>query len=190
MNDKENGNQEDHTVSHKFTCGECGSNNIETTNEKYSFPYGIGDEAVELSCVVPVRNCNNCGAKFLDDVAEDLCHEEICRYKGVMTPSEIKHIRAKCGFSQEQFAQITKLGSATLSRWERGIVIQNEAYDNYLFLIKLPYNLERVRNRTRCSEEAQAYIWQGEEDRFRELKVNQELVEVSRRFKLRPAQEG
>jgi putative zinc finger/helix-turn-helix YgiT family protein len=190
MNDKENGNQEDHTVSHKFTCGECGSNNIETTNEKYSFPYGIGDEAVELSCVVPVRNCNNCGAKFLDDVAEELCHEEICRYKGVMTPSEIKHIRTECGFSQEQFAQITKLGSATLSRWERGIVIQNEAYDNYLFLLKLPYNFNRVRNRYISGVEEQGYVRHGKYDRFRVLKPTPEIEEKRNNFKLRPAVEA
>lgn len=185
MNDNESGNQEEHKVSHQITCGECGSNNIETKNEKYSFPYGIGDEAVELRCDVPVRSCANCGARFMDDVAESICHEAICRYEGVMTPSEIKHIRTECGFSQEQFAQITKLGSATLSRWERGIVIQNEAYDNYLFLLKLPYNLNRVRNRSISGVEDHRYVGHGKDDRFPALEPTRELEEKKKNFRLR-----
>ncbi len=131
-----------------FICPECGSKNINTHLKNHSFKYGIGDDKVKLSTEVPVRICGDCSFSYRDHAAEVLCHDAVCRHLGVMSPSEIKALRKSNKLTQSQFSEITKLGEATLSRWERGIVIQNEAYNNYLYLLKLPLNLERIRNRS------------------------------------------
>jgi len=148
MNDKSNQKKNKSEDSTEFVCGECGGKKIETVQEIYKFPYGVGTDAVELSCKVPVRHCVNCGFNFIDGEAEDLCHEEICKYLGVMAPEEIRNIRESKGLSQAEFCRITKLGEATMSRWERGVLIQNAAYDNYMFLLKLPLNFERILQRS------------------------------------------
>lgn len=185
MNDKEKRNQEDHTVSRKFTCGECGSTEIETTWELYKFPYGIAPSCIELECEVPVRKCEKCKFKFIDSEAERLCHEAVCLHLGVKNPAEIKSIRKSYGLTQDQFCEITKIGIATLSRWERGIVIQNEAYDSYLHLLQLRSNFQRVQIRNRYPDEFQANIGQGEEGRFSALDRTQEIEERKNNFRLR-----
>lgn len=144
-----NGREEKEKSEESLVCSECGSRNITTKEEEYKFEYGVGEEAVELKAIVPLRTCGDCGCSFLDGEAEDLCHEEICRHLGVMSPSQIKALRKLYDLTQAQFSTITRLGEATLSRWERGIIIQNEAYDNYLYLLGFKENIERVRDK--CS---------------------------------------
>lgn len=183
MNDNESGNQEEHKMSHQITCGECGGNEIETTWEQYKFPYGIATSRIELECEVPVRKCEKCEFKFIDSEAERLCHEAVCLHLGVMNPAEIKSVRKSYGLTQEQFCEITKIGIATLSRWERGIVIQNEAYDSYLYLLKLRCNLQRVQIRNGFTDEFQANVGLGEDKRFRALERTREMEERKNNFK-------
>lgn len=135
----------------KFVCGECGSERIRTSREIYNFPYGVGNDTVELSCEVPFRRCSDCGFSFIDGEAEDICHEEVCKHLGVMTPAKIRALRKLHGLTQAKFSEVTKLGEATLSRWERGVVIQNQAYDNYLYLLAFSKNFDRV-----CERDVQA----------------------------------
>jgi putative zinc finger/helix-turn-helix YgiT family protein len=130
------------------SCPSCGHEAIETTQIDHRFPYGEGDQAVELSAMVPLRRCRDCGLEFLDSVAEDRQHEAVCRHLGVMTPVEIREIRQKAGsLSRGEFAKISRLGEATLGRWERGELIQNAANDQLLYLLTFPENLSRLRQR-------------------------------------------
>jgi DNA-binding XRE family transcriptional regulator len=130
-----------------FVCADCGSSNVETFEEDYTFAYGIGEGRVELTTRIPIRKCGNCGFSYRDCIADDICHEAVCRHLGVMTPAKIRALRELHGLTQAQFSEVTKLGEATLSRWERGVVIQNQAYDNYLYLLAFSKNFDRVRER-------------------------------------------
>jgi putative zinc finger/helix-turn-helix YgiT family protein len=167
----------------KDLCPNCGSCNTERVNDNYTFTYGAGDDAVDLSATVPIIKCGDCGQGFLDHIAEDICHEAVCRHLGVMTPSQIKDLRNLYGLTQAQFAEITKLGEATLSRWERGAVVQNEAYDNYLCLLRLPINFERIRNRGR-GEEGEKPKPFTQVAKFREIEATEAIKEKQRNFKL------
>ena len=171
----------------KFVCGECGSERIRTSREIYKFPYGVGNDTVELSCEVPFRKCSDCGFSFLDHVAEDLCHEEVCKHLRVMTPSQVKDLRKMYKLTQAEFAEITKLGPATLSRWERGILIQNEAYDNYLYLLGFKENLQKIQRRKESIGKMETSIEESERPQFRELEVNEEVLQKQGCFKLRRA---
>lgn len=171
-------------VSGKFVCGECGSERIRTSREIYKFPYGVGADTVELSCEVPVRNCADCGFSFIDGEAEDICHEEVCKHLGVIPPSQIKALRELYELTQAQFSEITKLGEATLSRWERGVVIQNQAYDNYLYLLGFKENFQMVRERGESTEPLEQYVGEVGRPQFRELDVDEELLERKSVFKL------
>lgn len=186
MNDKSNQGKSGSGDSGKFVCGECGSKKIETNQEIYKFPYGVGDEAVELSCKVPLRKCIDCGFSFIDGESEDICHEEVCKHLGVMPPSQIKALRGLYELTQAQFSEITKLGEATLSRWERGVVIQNQAYDNYLYLLGYEENLQKIRERGESPEPMEPAVKRVERSQFRELDVNDEVLQKKDSFKLNP----
>jgi putative zinc finger/helix-turn-helix YgiT family protein len=184
MNDKSIKQNDTQIELKKYICSECESKNISTTWEDYKFPYGVGAEAVELSCKVPVRKCSDCGFSFIDQESENLCHEAVCKHLGVMTPAQIKSLRQLYNFTQTLFSEITKLGEATLSRWERGIIVQNGAYDNYLYLLGFSENLYRIidRNKPVVPETTKENV----SATFKEIKVTEELLQRKRKFKLAP----
>jgi len=126
-------------------CGSCGSASVETKWVRDSFEYGEGPEAPRIEATIPLRICGACGFQFTDHVAEGLQHEALCRHLGVLTPGEIVAIRTRHGLSRAQFAALTKLGEATLGRWERGALIQNAAYDKYLRLLQSDENVRRLQ---------------------------------------------
>jgi DNA-binding transcriptional regulator YiaG len=104
---------------------------------------------VELTASVPVRICDECGFHFTDEAADDARHEAICRHLRVMTPQEIATVRKDYGLSRPEFARLTRLGEASLARWEAGLLIQNAAYDQFLYLLTFPENIERLKQRNR-----------------------------------------
>jgi putative zinc finger/helix-turn-helix YgiT family protein len=126
-------------------CPNCGSQEMQTHWMNRSFPHGTGSERVDLTGRVPLRTCSKCGLQFWDEEAEDLQHEAVCRHLGVLTPAEISELREKYGLSRAEFARLTKLGEATIARWERGELIQNAANDLYLRLLSHEDNLARLK---------------------------------------------
>jgi putative zinc finger/helix-turn-helix YgiT family protein len=128
-------------------CPNCGSVDLSTVPEVEAFKYGKGEEAVELSATVPLHTCHNCGFQFTDASADDAKHEAICRHLGVYTPNEVVALRTRYGLTRAQFAEITRIGEASIQRWESGQLIQNSGYDQLLFLLNYPANLELLRGR-------------------------------------------
>ena len=166
-------------------CPECGSSKLTSSQEEYRFTYGKGAEAVELSAVVEVEKCGDCGFSCMGPAAEQACHEAICEHLCVMTPSQIKVLRDRYGLTQAEFSKITGLGEATLSRWERGIIIQNKAYDNYLYILGLEENLNSIRERNESPKPIELKIKNAQKSRFRELDVNDKILQKKDDFKLR-----
>ena len=129
------------------TCPDCGEQDVETNTETESFEYAADSGLVQLSVDLPVSKCGKCGFEYLDIDAQELRHEAVCRYLGLFTPVEIERIRDCYKLSRPIFCDITKIGQASLGRWERGAKIQNAAYDQYLYLLQFPENLIRLRER-------------------------------------------
>jgi putative zinc finger/helix-turn-helix YgiT family protein len=130
-----------------MTCPNCGSGNVKTAHGPLSFEYGEPPDAVKLTVVVPYRTCLKCNFQFLDSDAEDVKHDAICRHLQVMTPQQIRALRDYYKLTRSEFARLTHLGEATLGRWERGALIQNAAYDHFLYLLTFPENIARLRMR-------------------------------------------
>ncbi len=55
-----------------LSCPECGSNKIVTEIIGYCFTYGQGDSAIKLTTRIPMRQCEDCLVRFIDDEAESL----------------------------------------------------------------------------------------------------------------------
>ena len=136
-----------------ITCHVCGSSDVHIRKEEDRFEYGNAKPGVFLSVIVDVYRCNECSIEYTDSEADNLRHEAVCKYLGRLTPKEILFIRESMNMSQKEFAHETGIGEASLSRWERGYLIQNEAMDNFLYLLRRPENLEILRKKQSDSPE-------------------------------------
>ena len=134
-------------------CSSCGYNGATVRYENESFPYGEGQNQIMLGARVPVIHCEQCGLDLTDEAAEEIRHAEICRHLGRLAPREVRKIREQYGLSQQEWAERTKLGLASVKRWETGSLIQSEAMDCYLRLLTNPLNLARVASVTSLSHD-------------------------------------
>jgi len=142
-----NHNASDISRTSAVECANCGSTSVETRRLKDQFQYGSGSNAAELEALVPFHRCGNCGFEFTGGEAEDARHEAICRHLGIMTPIEVLGVRQRYEMTRATFAEKTRIGEASLARWETGQLIQNAANDNYLFLLCFPDNMDRLNAR-------------------------------------------
>ena len=128
-------------------CFDCGSERTSCRKETDKFEYRDGKKLIKLEADVDVYRCDDCEFEFTDSDAEDARHQAICNYLGVFNPLEVKEVRTQYGLSRSQMADVSKIGDASLARWEAGSTIQNAAYDNYLFLLRYSENMKRVSRR-------------------------------------------
>jgi putative zinc finger/helix-turn-helix YgiT family protein len=162
-------------------CPSCGAGTTRRF-ETDTFTYGTGSDAVNLTATVPVFACATCGTTFTTSEAEDLRHETVCRHLGVLTPGEIKSLRSQYGLSRSEFARLTRIGEATLARWERGSLVQNAGYDQLLRLLAFPENLQRLIPLQQTHELAATPL-----ATFRYLTRTPDLEEARAAFHLRKA---
>jgi DNA-binding transcriptional regulator YiaG len=97
--------------------------------------YGTGENAVRLSAEIPAHRCADCGLEFSGEEAERLRHQAVCDYLGLLSPARIAETRVRYDLSRAKFAAISRIGMATLARWESGETLQNPAMDVYVRLL-------------------------------------------------------
>ena len=166
-------------VNTAHICDECG-HQVTTTWHDHQFVYGSGDAAAEIGVRLPVRRCDCCDFGYLDEEGERLKHEAVCRHLGVLTPQEIRDIRARLGLSRAGLAELTGIGEASLSRWENGIKIQTLAYDRCLRLLCYTGIATLLKQIARTPS---APLSQGRKYRF--LKVTPVCIQRQASFSLR-----
>jgi HTH-type transcriptional regulator/antitoxin MqsA len=114
-------------------CPSCGHQPLVAQRIRDEFEYGPDDERMRVVAeAVPVLTCPACGEVLYGPEAAAIRHQAICRALGLLSPAEIKALRERLGPDQEDFARLTGIGVATLSRWERGRLLQTRALDRYL----------------------------------------------------------
>ena len=119
-------------------CPNCDKGILEHRVIRDEFDYGPDEERVHIvSEAVPVRVCPACHEIIYGPEAARIQHRAICKAYHLLTPEEIKGVREQLGKTQEEFAELTGIGVATLSRWEKGRLIQTRAHDNYLRLLQV-----------------------------------------------------
>src|SRR5665213_785948 len=119
-------------------CPVCNRGRLHPMVVTERFPYeDDGKEVMVVAENVPVERCDNpeCGEQLSGPDAASIRHMAICRALGLLTPSDIRAIRDRLNLTQAEFARLTRLGEATICRWERGRLLQNPAMDRYLRLI-------------------------------------------------------
>ena len=116
-------------------CPECGAD-LRETHDAMSESYR-GEEFV----IEGVRHyqCDACGEYIIDidDEAElsRRIHEEYARRHDLLSPAQIRSVRASLGVSQKQFEAMLGVSSPTVSRWETGYMQQTLVADNLIRLV-------------------------------------------------------
>ncbi len=85
------------------------------------------------------------------------------------------------------FAQVTGLGEATLSRWEKGILVQNRANDRYLRLLNTPWAIKKLQDILAPKPVREKVTTISSHKQFRELSVSDEVRRRQAGFQLRLA---
>lgn len=87
---------------------------------------------IEAAC----QECSHCGFRILTDAQIDSLRKATVKaYQeeaGLLTAAEITEARKKMKWSQADLAEHTGLGSASIKRWELGLMVQTEANDSVL----------------------------------------------------------
>jgi len=125
-------------TSPKETCPLCGTDRVIRTIHSYDMEYGTGKSTAKIWVKTPVYNCPQCEIEYKNWEAEEIEHNALCKHFGVLNPDEIRQIREKYQMKRNAFAQLTGIGEASLSRWEKSLNIQNIANDRYLRLLRNP----------------------------------------------------
>lgn len=173
-------------------CDCCESTNIDFSLEELCFHYGTGEKKVLLSADVPVKTCNDCGMQTTCEEAEEIRANAVSDYLGVRRPKEIREIRMKYGLSRAKFSELSRIGEASLARWETGKGAPNAALNMYLGLLENPQNLSLIVTSfmSGCSSTdapslvARRIDAEDLSSRFQFLKINESLIERSREFQL------
>jgi C4-type Zn-finger protein len=64
----------------KPKCAECGSENCTESMEEYNFPYGAGEDQVELTSVIPIHTCEDCRFRWYNWVADEIMDADVQQY--------------------------------------------------------------------------------------------------------------
>lgn len=139
------------TPNDEMYCECCGDSNITLDFVDSTFEYNDAGKIINLSALLPVYTCNDCEFEYTSSEAEQIKLNSIYNYLNILSPIEIENIRKKCGMSVASFSRFTGLGSASISRWESGVLMQSRANDNYLRLLEFGDNLYRVKMFKECS---------------------------------------
>lgn len=121
----------------KPTCPVCCKGLLTSLLIDETFDFDLGEEVVKVHASnVPVQRCDTCGEELSGPEAARVRHEAICRAAGLMAPSEIKALREQFGWSQQYLADLTDIGIATVSRWERERLLQSRSNNNVFQAIR------------------------------------------------------
>ncbi|MCE9565780.1 MAG: type II toxin-antitoxin system MqsA family antitoxin [Planctomycetes bacterium] len=115
-------------------CPECRKGLLVLTRRTEDFDFDAGDGIVVRAHAqnVPVKQCPKCGEEFFGPEAAHIRHDAVCVAMGYLTPTEYRRIREGLDWSQQELADLTGYGVATVSRAERGRQLPNRNYDKTL----------------------------------------------------------
>jgi HTH-type transcriptional regulator / antitoxin MqsA len=118
------------------TCPECGGCIVRA---RHTFDVHIGRRTVAVEG--EYARCTGACAEFHFAAGEmdavlSRASEVVRANEGLLSPADIKALRKRIGLTQPQLEHLLGAGLKTVTRWEKGTVIQNGAADTLLRLLR------------------------------------------------------
>jgi len=129
------------------TCPICGKGSLKKNVRKKTFAYK--DSTVTVPDYVTFK-CGVCGEAIVDNkslIASGKVLKELQRrVEKLLSGEEIKAVRKKFGYTQEEFAELIGGGKKALARYESGKVCQSRGMDNLLRILDAyPYTASVIK---------------------------------------------
>lgn len=147
-------------------CDVCGARSLQrvTVQHEETVTHDGRPQVVRIPDLSVIRCMNpDCrpdhphDTMILDDDALTRISLETYRQLGLLTPPEIRAHRERLDLTQQELADLLRLGGNSLSRWESGAVYQSRSLDT---LLRVVFNatqaLEYLRRAADAREEAQS----------------------------------
>jgi len=137
----------------KLKCPLCGEGVLEDDIVDHDTYIRKGARNVKITIKnLAIKRCTKCKEDFVPKEAVEQLQTEKHKRRGLLTLEQLKEIRTKLGYTQEEMAELLGLGKKTYFRWEKGLFLQNKAMDRYVRLIaENPENLKILK---RINEES------------------------------------
>ncbi len=123
-------------IQNKIKCPICNEGFLEKIVSDYST--FVKDGAREIRILVKNLQrdkCPKCNEEFLPQEALDRIEVEKYQKLELLTPTELKMIREKLSFTQEEMSDLLWVGKKSYFRWENGLSVQNKSIDKYIRLV-------------------------------------------------------
>lgn len=124
--------------SKKLLCPQCED---EILVEKISSPVEVNVKGEMISVQVDLHRCLECGNEIEDPENPqdelDLAYRQYRDRHGLLQPEQIKELRKRYGFTQNELAKLLGFSPASINRYESG-KLQEKAQDNTLMLLNDP----------------------------------------------------
>lgn len=116
-------------------CAVCGAEGLEERHGTLVFDWPQGSPVATSSFADATwLVCNECGEEELPPELIARIEAERYRLEGLLSPTELKQVRARVGLSQRDMARLLGVGEKTYTRWELGLSPQTKAMDNLIRL--------------------------------------------------------
>lgn len=118
-------------------CGMCGAESVEMVADPIEVEY-----RGEMFSVTGIRRerCSACGEEFFapgqTNAILKAAADQARRQKGLLTPDEIRELRTSLGLRQTDLEEILGVGPKTVTRWEKGTVVQAVTADRLMRVLR------------------------------------------------------
>jgi putative zinc finger/helix-turn-helix YgiT family protein len=97
-----------------------------------------------------IPKCRSCGELIFSNSVDDQIIQALRSRVHILTPEQIKAGRKALGLKSKDLAERLGVAAATVSRWEKGMMIQSRAMDNFL---RIYFAVPEVRSALRGAEQ-------------------------------------
>ena len=127
---------------------------MEKSTEAVDREYAFEGRSVAVSLpAVPVLRCRSCQEVLFGLEADEALTAEFRRLTNLLSPAQIRALRKALGYTQEELASIMRIAAESISRWERGHVIQSGGMDSLLRVVLTVPEARRVLSRVSPTEQ-------------------------------------
>jgi len=128
-------------MNSKQVCSNCGSRDIVVVRGEHEFVESGLDNVILMN--VEIKKCDKCGEKAVSipnpNQLLKLIGEQIILEPNRLSTGEIKFLRKNICLKIQEFAQITGVHRATVSRWEKGHTRPTASEDRLIRMVYAQY---------------------------------------------------